>query len=119
MKSKGKVKGKNIRKINNNLNAKDDFIMQIYWGLACQNYLWCNVNNFSLSNVIPVYTHIYYDTLSLVSRMKSLIYLFFSLKSFCKDKIVNHIKIKDDAWNRLNKHHSIPSNNFIYRLKVA
>ena len=36
------------------------------WGLACQNYLWCNVNNFSLSNVISVFSSIYYDTLSLV-----------------------------------------------------
>ena len=50
------------------------------------NYPWYNVNNFSLSNVIPISTQIYYDTLSLVSRVKSLVYLFFSPKFLCKDK---------------------------------
>ena len=46
----------------------------------------CFGSKFSLSNIIPVSTHIYYDTLSLVSYMTSLIYLFFSPKFLCKDK---------------------------------
>ena len=63
--------------------------------------------SFSLSNDILVFTHIYYDTLSLVSRMKSLIYLFLSSKFICK-----RIKIRN-VQNELNEYQSISNNDFI------
>ena len=39
VKLKAEVKDKKTRKINNSSNAKDEFIMQMCWGLACQKYL--------------------------------------------------------------------------------
>ena len=107
-----KWKNKKTRKINNNLNVNDEFRMQMCWGLTYQNYLWCNANNFSLSGVIPgFYPHLlwYFIFGSLHEKPNLCI---FPPKFLCKDKIVNCIKNKD-AWNKLNKHYSIPRHYFI------
>ena len=39
-------------------------------GSAYQNYFWCNVNDFSLSNIISIITCIYLHTLAMIPHMK-------------------------------------------------
>jgi len=57
----------------------------------------CNeiVNNFSLCNIISVFTHTYFNTLSLIPQVKKFNLSIFSLKFFCKDKILNYIKNRE------------------------
>jgi len=70
-------------------------------------------SRFSLINEILVSTRIYWIILSLVSRTKGLVYLSFSPKFLCRDKITNRIKIKDAKILGQNKCQSISSNEFI------
>jgi len=69
--------------------------MQMCWGLAYQTTCDEIVNNFSLSNIIPIFIHTYSNTLTLIPQVKEPNLSILSPKFICKDKTINCIKDRD------------------------
>ena len=67
--------------------SDDWFRIRICWSLAYQNYSWCNVNDFSLFNIISITTYIYSYTIAMIPHMKDPDLLNSSLNPL-RDKLV-------------------------------
>ena len=76
------------------MNPKDDFIMQICWGLVCLIILNAILMFFTI-NCFPNFRPHILICSTLIPHDEESTLCILSLKSLCKDGIINNIKYKD------------------------